>query len=142
MSRIEDIQARVDVATAGPWRKGWPSFYCTLDHQHGGRKCVYQFHGWNENEHEIFQDGLADGDVGSGVKIAGNYDYEEGGIVKSDDADFIAHAREDMPWLLARVRSLEASLAWYADLDNYLGHDPATQNDLGARARTALAGES
>ena len=44
--------------------------------------------------------------------------------------------------LEARVRTLEAGLVWYADQDNYLGHCPATLDDLGARARAALAGES
>jgi hypothetical protein len=37
--------------------------------------------------------------------VAGQWDYEEGGISEEADAVFIAHARTDIPALLAHIRA-------------------------------------
>ena len=43
--------------------------------------------------------------AGDGVMVAGQWDYEEGGISEEADAVFIAHARTDIPALLAHIRA-------------------------------------
>lgn len=45
-----------------------------------------------------------------GTMIAGQWDYEEGGISEVPDADFIAHAREDIPTLLALIDEQQAEI--------------------------------
>ena len=51
-------------------------------------------------------------DIGSAstfTAVTGNYDYEEGGVCSTrEDSDFIAHARVDVPALVAEVRRLRA----------------------------------
>lgn len=60
------------------------------------------------------------------------------------DADFIAHAREDVPALLAEVERLRNSLGWHANPSNYTANVtscdglPAIDNDLGELARITL----
>ena len=44
----------------------------------------------------------------NGEMVAGTFGWEWGGIEHEADADFIAHAREDVPALLAEVRRLRA----------------------------------
>jgi hypothetical protein len=47
------------------------------------------------------------------LAIAGNYDYEEGGICsKPEDAEFIAAARTDIPDLLATIEELRRANSW------------------------------
>lgn len=47
----------------------------------------------------------------TGEEIAGNYDYEEGGICsRKEDAVFIARARTDIPLLCRAVRELYRAL--------------------------------
>lgn len=38
--------------------------------------------------------------------VAGNFDHEEGGIIRKEDAEFIAAARTDVPELLAEIERL------------------------------------
>ena len=45
----------------------------------------------------------------NGEMVAGTFGWEWGGIEHEADADFIAHAREDVPALLAEVRRLRAA---------------------------------
>lgn len=70
--RLEEIQARVDAATAGPWM----AFVEGRDHSSGS----------------------------SFIRTAGE-DIELTGA-STGDLDFIAHARQDLPLLLATIRRL------------------------------------
>lgn len=61
---------------------------------------------------------------------------------------FIAHAPDDIDFLLVRVAKLEEALRWYADEKNYVSHlyetgdpDPEVVKDEGQRAREALGDE-
>ena len=45
----------------------------------------------------------------NGEMVAGTFGWEWGGIEHEADADFIAHARDDVPALLAEVRRLRAA---------------------------------
>lgn len=91
--RLAEIQARVNAATEGPWR--------TREHDPDDRSDVLT--AWHDPE-----------DARGYWVIC-----EHAG----PDAEFIAHAREDVPWLLAelvrlrgRERDLEDALRGYHDL--------------------------
>ena len=89
MSRIDEIKARAEAATPGPW----------------GR-------------HDFGRPG--DEEPTSIIVHAGAFDWRainDGDYVAAmpawerpcdDDALFIAHAREDIPWLLAEIERLKA----------------------------------
>ena len=77
--RIDEIRARCEAATRGPWRTKHPRY--------GGDDIkIYDNNAWAK--------GLTPFAV-----------VEDDGIYSN--ADFIAHAREDIPWLLAEVGRLK-----------------------------------
>ena len=80
--RLADIQARVDAATAGPWK----SYVEGRDHTSGSNFIM----------------------TGEGVERG--EDIELSGATIGDQ-DFIAHARQDIPMLLAEIARLKALLA-------------------------------
>ena len=83
--RLEEIRARVDAATAGPW---------TADRD------------------------LADYDAGLHnvwEGIEGGYRAVAHDIFAFADAEFIAHAREDIPCLLSRLEAAEERLQAYEE---------------------------
>lgn len=86
MTALDEIAARADAATEGPW---W---------LHGdGESICYQFH---------------NGDT---------QDYDRLAVAtypQTADAQFIAHAREDVPRLVSALRSVEALAAeWQSHAD-------------------------
>ncbi len=111
-SRIAEIEARCAAATLGPW--DWSGGH-TEDPRVGF--AVHGHVSWD-------QFGMPDGSY------------------KMVDADFIAHARDDVPWLIARVRALEAGLQTIDNLINAPQWDSARRWRVGEIARAALAGES
>ena len=63
------------------------------------------------------------------LAITGNYDYARGGVRSTpEDSAFIAHARTDVPALVAEVRRLTAQFSNY-DMDHAL-RDAAEQAEL------------
>jgi hypothetical protein len=94
MNKLDEIKARCEKATEGPWMivgpiTYGPSAWVTSDlHQ------ICELKPWN---------------------TAGRKFYH------SDNADFIAHAREDSPYLLKRLRRVEGLLAgvFGAGVDEY-----------------------
>ena len=85
MSRLEDIKAREQAATPGPWVAGYPD----------GRspetvfmQPVFESETWEDREVNWYGYGT-EGTI-----------FDEGGHTAADAA-FIAHAREDVPALLA-----------------------------------------
>lgn len=98
--QLDAIKQRAEAATPGPWRK--PDEY--------------------DDGHDIHC-----GPVDGPIKIAGNYDYEEGGILETADRDFISSARTDVPRLVAALehaletqQQIPIMLAMGADVDGYL----------------------
>lgn len=83
---IAPIRARVEAATSGPW---------ILDPERG------------DNPVRVWTDGDVDyfGEANSDYTIAYN--------IVPEDADFIAHARDDIPWLLERLAQSERELATF-----------------------------
>lgn len=131
-TRIAEIQARVDAATLGPWYVVGPP--------------------WNEGAPWI---NAVDEDPHNGSFICDFVDLrEENGpresISSEEDADFIAHAREDVPFLLALLASracaeptedtLAEALQRIVDLDGHPTVPPPDYGDFAiAIARNALA---
>lgn len=132
--RLAQIASRVEAATPGPWVwAGETSEHDFQWHEVNARtheqeySCVVD-HGW---QHEgCF-------DIGPGV--VGSWGYDADGVMMEvADATFIAHAREDVPYLLARVRELEGAARDVAECgdDNVFASVP---NTYIARLRAALA---
>ncbi len=123
-ARLGEIRERVAAATEGPWEHGDRQFTagvnerfgtdaCAHCRRHGdptwigvrdinGQKMLTHVHTDAEPwwKHGIF----AFRDSGSSVVV---HDTEYG-YMDQADAEFIAHAREDVPWLLAEVERLTA----------------------------------
>ena len=124
-ARLGEIRERVAAATEGPWEHGDRQFTagvnerfgtdaCAHCRRHGdptwigvrdinGQKMLTHVHTDAEPwwKHGIF----AFRDSGSSVVV---HDTDEYGYMDQADAEFIAHAREDVPWLLAEVERLTA----------------------------------
>jgi len=78
VSRFDEIKARCDAATQGPW---------SFD--------------WSEGEVPVF--------YGQTTKISGTFSVEANTI---EDAEFIAAAREDVPWLIECIGELNGAICW------------------------------
>jgi hypothetical protein len=91
--RIAEIRQREQAATKGPWYV---------------RRCQWA----GEDEACAVQATPPAPKDWSYTGIFYDASYDEcHHVVNRDDADFIAHARADIPWLLARLATLEQALA-------------------------------
>ena len=88
MSRTDEIQARADKATAGPWERA--------SYRDFGR-VIYQ----------VVTAGRTRDVLGDGQGYIAECRLRK---TKAADAAFIAHAREDIPWLLAERGRLTETL--------------------------------
>ena len=127
---LDEIEARVSKATEGPWENGdryavagvinkaaGTCAYCANSgaplwvgtRDINGTKMMAHIHlrseVWSEGHEILHREG---GDI---WQIAGNYDWEQGGITNGADCDFIVHARDDIPALIAEVRHLRQYIA-------------------------------
>lgn len=104
-ARLAEIRSRCDKAKPGPWMHG--------------DGCCGPYVSWQ-----------AHGDERAGLEPLSDYDGSEavwlGGSVEEDDRAFIAHSREDIPWLLslldaqqAEVERLRRGLDRFADHKSY-----------------------
>ena len=93
-------------ATQGPWRVGEPSFRCKMDHRHGQGSCRYEFDGWMEGDHwksYIYRDKPMEHDK-QAERVAGTWNYEEGGVAKAEDAELIITLVNNLPAILEALR--------------------------------------
>lgn len=90
MTRIEEIRERESKATKGPWRVGYNDKYIT---------------GHILSDHHKY--------AGNAVSDPESVCSAE--TLTADDAEFISHARSDIPFLLAEVERLRAALEAAAD---------------------------
>jgi|HubBroStandDraft_1064217.scaffolds.fasta_scaffold127556_2 hypothetical protein len=126
MTRETDIRARAEKATKGPWT--------ARDQNSLGSREGY----WIEANHpEVAEVSIANVRRGCGeAEDLGN---------DADDADFIAHAREDIPWLLGeraadreKIAALESEIArlraeldaTHRDLDECQAQNEALKSEL------------
>ena len=84
MSRLDEIKARADAATEGPWVRDMHS------PDMSGRS------GWYIR----------------GPRKLGLRSMVLNSRMLSGDAEFIEHAREDVPWLLERIGELNGAICW------------------------------
>jgi hypothetical protein len=102
MKRVEAIKARADAATPGPWN--WEA------------RGV-----WTEYEQAIggpVLDEPGPRDQASGtIGYVGDL-YPRGFNHPSENMEFVAHARADVPWLLERAAELAKALATLVRPDN------------------------
>ena len=101
MNRLDKIEARANAATEGPWE--WE----------GEAKAE-----WELGANSLVPSRRPDDPVLYG------YGYDASGIeVKTPaDAEFIAHARTDVPWLLEQVERRDKALEAVLDLHKEDGH--------------------
>ena len=93
-ARAALIATRAEAATEGPW--SWWNL-----------EGVDQ--GWDDNGPNLY--GPTDGVIGA-------WGHDAWGVnVLAEDAFFIAHARDDIPWLLERLARATDALARIASLD-------------------------
>jgi hypothetical protein len=94
MGRLEEIEARVNKATKGPWRAGMSDMLSYDGDGDGPYKQVYV-----DNP---------DGRVHMGERLPDVVAkmYDALGADCRNNAEFAAHAREDVPWLVSEVRRL------------------------------------
>ena len=130
-TRLDEIRERVEAATPGPWLRGWwmaqaeSMCDCSTKGPLLGKRPQKQYPGagpfhvhatdFFEDEHQI------SGPAPECEPVAGNYGYEEGGIIAGSDSAFIAAAREDIPFLLAEVERLRGALKECQDGRYYEG---------------------
>jgi len=117
---LATIEARAMAATPGPWLEGVDYWEAESDADGQCRNCggdtplmevrpeanqLWHVHRWRLDRRryphwwtEIASDGVHE------TVCGGNY----GGVVCRADAEFIAHAREDIPRLLAEIHRLRA----------------------------------
>jgi hypothetical protein len=84
---LEPIKTRVFLATSGPWTQ----YGQQITHAVNGRMAG----GWTR---------VIGGD------LDGQHVFRKAGVLRFYDAEFIAHAREDIPALIAEVERLRAAL--------------------------------
>lgn len=86
MNRLDEIEARANTATEGPWEVNGPDQpWATISH--GSDSILHAY-----EQHHPYCEGCECGDPRSEVALS------------DEDAEFIAHARTDMPALVAVAR--------------------------------------
>lgn len=113
-TRLAEIRERLAKATPGEWTVEYEEGRCYIDQRFGrDDTCAFpdapiltakfltdketvHTHRLNVAHHV--------------VPVTGNYDYEEGGILRTDDAEFIAHSKDDIEFLLSRLEEAERLL--------------------------------
>lgn len=112
-ARAKEIEARAAKATRGPW---WWNInlkhrQITLDGYGRGVEYVLSFFRWGMRGAGVrfSRDGLLVEAQALAEIIPGHEHHAEWmQTVHHPDADFIAHAREDIPWLLGQLRARTA----------------------------------
>lgn len=117
--QLQEIKARAEAATPGPWywdtNRRFQS--CMLKAPHDGGTCVVDFVRWGtQRAQPRFNDTATL--FGGILRTMEEYDAQE---LPNHNAIFIAHAREDIPALVAEVERLREVLRQYADIYNWRG---------------------
>lgn len=91
--RLREIQERTEKATEGPWDAHYCSF---VKREEPESACGIQSRGFCEEHDTSYPD------------ICGDASYDEcHHVMDADDAEFIANARVDIPFLLELVNRLK-----------------------------------
>lgn len=114
---LNRIRKQADAATEGPWEVNGPDQpWATISH--GSDSVLHAY-----EQHHPYCEGCECGDSRSEVALS------------DEDAEFIAHARTDVPWLLEQVdlrdKALEAVLALHQDGGESQGYlDDGSYGDM------------
>lgn len=128
--REEDIRARLEEATPGPWERGHVWLVAGLIYSDTGERvdsqlatrCAYcglgdptwagraDINGTMMAAHRHRSDEPYDVEHSISSAGGGLVAYEGGGIVRGEDTQFIVSARDDVEFLLATVAQLRARL--------------------------------
>ena len=114
---LNEIEARAEAATPGPWFWDTNRRYKStmLKAPQNGGTCVMDFTRWGmQSAQPRFNDTCAS----FGGILYTMEQYDKTGL-PNPNADFIAHARQDVPALVADVRRLRAALEFYANSKSY-----------------------
>jgi hypothetical protein len=103
MLDLISIKKRCEAATPGPW------VWCYTKYRDGYTGIIGK-----DNSEVLFPNHCNDGDDGDAW-------FED--LPSEEDRDFIAHAREDIPALIAEVESLQAQLAESRERERAAVHD-------------------
>ena len=88
MKRLDEIEARTTAATDGPWEVNGPDRpWATISH--GSDSILHAY-----EQHHPYCEGCECGDPRSEVALS------------DEDAEFITHARQDVPALVAALRAV------------------------------------
>jgi hypothetical protein len=109
---IEAIEARVNAAT-----DGWELYECGAWEDHDGTEQLEYFK--RVNGEQIYCHAYAI----RGLDTLGNY---ECGAMEKPNAEFVFHARTDVPALIQHIRELEVALE---ESVSYLTHGDRTDDD-------------
>lgn len=96
--RLKEIRERLEKATPGPWLKGSWRGQCKKSHYHGGESCKYDY--------TLDASAACVSTATENQELIGYDDY--GPVLGDNDAEFIAHAREDIPFLLSEIERVTA----------------------------------
>ncbi len=115
--RIAEIRARCEHATQGPWNVAYHERVCTPDSPCGRDMAakgiqpdrIDEDGNWVTILRDCVQDVVSE-PTGAHVYCQG-HDHDESGTMDVVDAEFMAHAREDLPWALQQIADLSARLA-------------------------------
>jgi len=111
MTRLEQIKQRAEKATKGPWR--WMNRHVLIA-DYGSRPCVLIGQGGLKHIHH---------DSGLLVELTPSW----------PDPQFIAHAREDIPWLIEQNRAMESRLCFLVTelaALKAVGHEVPNENSV------------
>jgi hypothetical protein len=103
--RLAEIEARAAAATPGPWDAGGPVKRESIT------KVLTGGGGPNGLSREVWEVGAAGDLVPPGIAVVNRYTNGGGSWEARANAEFIAHARQDVAELIAEVRRLRAALA-------------------------------
>ena len=118
--RVDEIKERLTRISPYPWRRTPPEEY-EVFYSSDGCICDTSKESAIDNRYKyaFVKDTERGGHIHTetslhhvisrhGNDITGNYDWEEGGILKEVDTEFIAHAPEDIAYLLSEVDRLKS----------------------------------
>jgi len=138
MTRLEDIEQRAVAATPGPWHRHTFGHASTISQTLAVGKALKDTSdtaGFPMTDLTWLHD-----DNETSIGLTGN------GPAQVENADFIANARSDIPWLVERVRKLEAALRDAIQvIDDSYSADPSKWPDHNAwhdRAEAVLSDDA
>lgn len=135
---VEEMERLEREGTAGPWVDGYVTGFCRKEHGpdengpwHGKGFCRYEYSVTESDAaHQLASTSAI-------TNVVGNYDYEEGGVIKPEDHALITFSRNNLPRLLALAKIGLLAVKEY-EAGNVEGKEEATTKAW-IKAATSLA---